>query len=172
MVSSVPDIRLVQNTFFPKYNVTMDWQLMSDGTLDDTQALASAVCVALGTNAEALDTDILPDPNSTDRQGWWGDLDAQLIWGGWPIGSKLWLLQRAKILDPNAQEGSTLARVIDYIRQALQPFVENRICSRFEVAAARVSDQQIDAQIIVYRGPLTAINLQYQILWSELVSFG
>jgi phage gp46-like protein len=93
-----------------------------------------------------------------------------VIWGGWPIGSKLWLLSRAKILDPNAQEGSTLARVIDYIRQALQPFVDLQICSRFEVAAARISDQQINASVTIYRGPLLAISLQYQILWNELVS--
>jgi phage gp46-like protein len=148
----------------------MDWMMLDNGTLDDTQALATAVCVALGTNSEASDTDILPDPDSTDRQGWWGDLDCQEIWGAWPIGSKLWLLRRAKILEANAQEGATVSRVIDYIRQAIQPFVENHICSRFEVQAARVSPQQINAAIAIFRGPLPAIQLQYQILWDELAS--
>ena len=94
---NVPDIRLVQNNLFPKYSVTVDWQLLPDGTLDDTQALATAVIVALGTNALASDNDMLPDPDATDRMGWWGDLDAELLWNGWPIGSKLWLLRRSNI---------------------------------------------------------------------------
>src|SRR4051812_1651501 len=87
-----PDIRTVQNTEFPKYSVTIDWQLLDDGTLDDRQALATAVVVALGTNALADVDDRLPDPDSTDRQGWWGDMDAEAIWNAWPIGTKLWLL--------------------------------------------------------------------------------
>jgi phage gp46-like protein len=73
---NVPDIRLVQNNIFPAYSVTVDWSLLPNGTLDDTQALATAVIVALGTNALATDTDVLPDPDSNDRCGWWGDLDA------------------------------------------------------------------------------------------------
>ena len=74
---NVPDIRLVQNTQFPKYSVTLDWSLLPNGTLDDTQALATAVCVALGTNGLASDTDELPDPDSNDRRGWWGDLRSE-----------------------------------------------------------------------------------------------
>jgi phage gp46-like protein len=107
----VPDIRLVQNNAFPKYSVTVDWSLLPDGTLDDRQALATAVIVALGTDALASEDDILPDPDSTDRAGWWGDMDADVIWNGWPIGSKLWLLRRSKITPAAAHEGSMLARV-------------------------------------------------------------
>src|ERR1700740_3111150 len=103
---NLPDIRLVQNTQFPKYSVTLDWSLLPNGTLDDTQALATAVCVALGTNALAGPNDQLPDPYSADGCGWWGDLDAELIWGGWPIGSKLWLLRRAKINSASGRDGS------------------------------------------------------------------
>ena len=73
-----PDIRLVQYTNFPS-SFEIDWVLLNDGTLDDTQSLATAVIVALGTNRLALPSDILPDPDSTDRQGWWGDLDAEEI---------------------------------------------------------------------------------------------
>src|ERR1700750_2247663 len=94
---NVPDIRLVQQNQFPtRQEVTCDWLLLADGTLDDTQALATAIIVALGTDALADKDDILPDPDSTDRCGWWGNLDADLIWGGWDIGSKLWLLRRSK----------------------------------------------------------------------------
>ena len=91
----MPDIRLIQDARNPplKYSVSVDWSLLADGTLDDDNALATAVIVALGTDRLADPDDILPDPDSTDRAGWWGDLDAEEIWDGWPIGSRLWLLK-------------------------------------------------------------------------------
>jgi phage gp46-like protein len=168
--NNVPDIRLVQNTLFPNYSVTVDWLLLPNGTLDDTQALATAIVVALGTNALASINDDLPDPDSVDRMGWWGDLDAQLIWGGWPIGSKLWLLARTKILPPSARQGSTMVLVENYIRNAIQPFVDNKICSGFNVWTTRVDPQRIDALIRIYRGPLPDIELRYAVLWDAMQS--
>lgn len=161
----MPDIRLVQITDFPRVAVSIDWLLTPLGTLDDTQELATAVIMALGTDRLAGATDILPDPDSTDRKGWWGDLDAEDIWDGWPIGSRLWLLRRDKITDAAASQGSTLARVESYIREALQPFVTKKIASRIDVTAQRNGRDRIDAQVIVYRGPKTAIDLRFQILW-------
>jgi phage gp46-like protein len=168
MPSDVPDIRLVQNNFFPQYSVTLDWSLLPNGTLDDTKALATAVCVALGTNALASDQDELPDPDSTDRCGWWGDLDAEEIWNGWPIGSKLWLLRRAKINPASARQGSTLMLVENYIRACIQPFVDRKICTSFTVWTTRVSPQRVDALLRLYRGPQRPIEMQYQILWDSM----
>ena len=168
MASSVPDIRLVQNNQFPKYSVTLDWQLLPNGTLDDSQALATAVCVALGTNALASPDESLPDPDSSDRCGWWGDLDAELIWSGWPIGSKLWLLRRSKIVPFTDNAAATVTLVDNYIRIAMQPFVQRRICSDFDVWVTRVDDQRVDALLRIYRGPQPAIELQYQVLWDGL----
>jgi phage gp46-like protein len=167
---NVPDIRLVQNNLFPNYEVTVDWLLLPDGTLDDTQALASAAIVALGTNALAAEDDILPDPDSTDRCGWWGDMDAGLIWNGWPIGSKLWLLRRSKIVPADRGQASTLAFVNSYIRAAIQPFVDRKICSGFNVWTTRVNPQRIDALIRIYRGPEREIELRYQMLWDAMVN--
>jgi phage gp46-like protein len=166
----LPDIRLVQNTQFPKYSVTVDWQLLSDGTLDDTQALATAVIVALGTDRLADTKDILPDPDSTDRRGWWGDLDAEDVWDGWPIGSRLWLLTRDKIVGPEAFQGATVVRVEQYIREAIQPFIDRRIGSRMAVEATRVGKEQIDALVRIYRGPMLEIELRYQVLWNDIVA--
>jgi len=147
----------------------MDWMLLGDGTLDDTQALCSAVIVALGTDALVSRDDILPDPDSRDRAGWWGDLDAYDIWRGWPIGCKLWLMKRAKIVGPGALEGATVVRVEQYIREALQPFIDLRIASRMEVEAFRAGRDQINALIRLYRGPELAVDLRYQVLWTDIV---
>jgi phage gp46-like protein len=167
---NVPDIRLVQNNVFPNYSVTVDWSLLPNGTLDDTQALATAIVVALGTNALAAEDDIMPDPDSTDRCGWWGDMDASEIWNGWPIGSKLWLLRRSKIIPASAGQASTLAMVNSYIRTAIQPFVDRKICTGFNVWSTRVDSQRIDALIRIYRGPLREIELRYAVLWDAMQS--
>jgi phage gp46-like protein len=162
------DIRLVQNTFFPQYEVQVDARVLEDGTLDDRQALATAVIVALGTDGLADRDDVLPD-FSGDRAGWWGDFETEEIWGGWPIGSKLWLLRRSKIEDPGSQRGATVTRVDRYIREALQPFLDHRIASRLEVNVARAGRERIDAQVVLYRGPTIAVDLKYQILWQQLL---
>lgn len=167
IVSSVPDVRLVQDARFPRYSVTIDWSLLGDGTLDDTQALATAIVVALGTDALADAIDALPDPDSTDRAGWWGDLDAEIIWNGWEIGSKLWLLRRSAIESAVSRQGSTVARVLSYVRMTIQPFVDQRIASRFETTAVRVDKQRIDTKITIYRGPSPSVELLYSILWDE-----
>jgi phage gp46-like protein len=167
----MPDIRLVQRTDFPyRTSVSVDWLLLDDGTLDDTDALATAVIVALGTDRLASIDDELPDPDSTDRRGWWGDLDADEIWGGWEIGSRLWLMQRAKITGvAAARGGSTLVRIKHYIAEAIQPFLSLRIASAMSVDVERVDTQRIDALVRLYRGPLTAVELRYQILWQDII---
>lgn len=165
----MPDIRLVQQTDFPvRTEVSVDWLLRTDGSLDDSQALCSAVIVALGTDRLADREDILPDPDSTDRRGWWGDYDAQEIWNGWPIGSRLWLLRRAKITDSGAFEGSTLVRVEHYIREAIQPFIDIKAASAMDVQVARVGKERIEALVRLYRGPELAVELRYQVLWDGI----
>jgi phage gp46-like protein len=162
----MPDLRLFD--IVTPFVVTFDLLQKPDNLIDETEALASAVIVALGTHKRANADDILPDENDTDRRGWWADENAEAIWSGWPIGSRLWLLERHKITDNTARQGSTLARIDAYIREALQPFITQRIVSRVDVAVARTELQKIVANIVLYRGPLPAIQLQYQALWAEI----
>jgi len=167
------DIRLVQNTLFPGQGmVQIDWNLLDDGTLDSTQALATAIIVALGTDRLAEPGDVFPDPDSSDRRGWWGDYQAQEVWDGWPIGSRLWLLQRDKIEGPGSRRGATTTRVVQYINEAIQPFISRRIGSSFQVEATRVGREQIDALVRIYRGPVIEIELRYAILWDDIVASG
>lgn len=166
------DIRLVQNTQFPRYSVTVDWRLLPDGTLDIADSLATAAIVALGTDRLAEDDDILPHPDSTDRHGWWGDLDAEEVWNAWPIGSRLWLLKRDKIVGPSAYQGATTVRVETYIREALQPLIDRRIASSIDVTVSRVADSRIDALVRISRGPDRAVDLRYDVLWDGILEEG
>jgi phage gp46-like protein len=164
----VTDIRITTNDVFPRYEVTNDWRLLDDGRLDERYALASAVMVALGTDALADRDDVLPD-FSGDRAGWWGDLEPD-IWDSWPIGSKLWLLRRDKITDPGSQRGATITKVERYAREALQPFLDRRIVSRIDVKAARVGLERIDVQITLYRGERDVLDMRYQVLWAAMLA--
>jgi phage gp46-like protein len=165
----MPDIRIVQNTFFPKYSVTCDWNLLADGTLDLTEALATSVIVALGTDGLAGVSDILPDPDSSDRAGWWGDLDAAEIWDAWDLGSLLWLHSRDKITPANSMYGATTTRIEYHIRDAIQPFMDRRIGSHYDVWVERVGKEQINSLIRMYRGNKLEVDLRYQVLWDDIV---
>jgi phage gp46-like protein len=166
----MPDIRIVQNLNFPNVSVPLDWSLLPDGTLDDTHELETAVLVAIGTDALANPNDELPDPHSSDRRGWWGDLDAQEIWGAWPIGWRGWTLARSKITDSNYKLGSTVVRIQDMLHEALTPFVTNKIVSSFDLVVQRNPNnrQRIDAQVTLFRAASPPVSMQFQILWSEL----
>ena len=160
------DIRLVE-VASPDV-ITLDWLQQPSGLLAETGELSTAVTVALCSDAVAAVSDVLPNPNSRDRRGWWGDEDAAMIWGGWPLGSKLWLLTRAKILQAGAREGATVPKVIAYINAAMQPFVSAGICSSYRTTATQVDERQIVAHVKIYRGPKSSIALQYQFVWQEL----
>src|SRR4029077_5168373 len=129
-MSSGGDIRYLQQLDFPAYAVELDWMLSDQNLLVDGYDLQSAVIVALGTDMLAPPDEELPDPDATDRRGWWGDIDAQELWDGWPVGCLLWLLHRAKITGAGAKGGSTIAKVDGWTRDAMRPFVENRIATR------------------------------------------
>lgn len=161
------DIRIKQNFNFAE--PLWDWVVRSDThLLDEREELATAVRVALGTDALAGANEILPDPDSTNRCGWWGDYEAEAIWDGWPIGTKNWLLTRAKITEAPSEEGSTLERARLYTRTALQPFIIRGVASDIEVNVVRTELQRIDVYVTIYRGPLEEIDLQYQLLWEDL----
>src|SRR5262249_61839920 len=101
----------------PVNQTIADWLLLSDGSLDETQELATLVKVALMTDRLADGGEVLPDPDSKDRRGWWGDYQAEEIWDGWPVGTKNWVLTRNPILDAFALEGDTVSRAEQYTRE-------------------------------------------------------
>jgi phage gp46-like protein len=160
------DIRLISKATLE--NTIADWLLQPDGTLDETEELATLVKVALMTDRRADGGEILPDPDSTDRRGWWGDYEAEPIWDGWPVGTKNWVLLRNPIIDRFSLEGDTVSRAEQYTREAVAPLVQRRYCTRIDVFAERVGIDRIDVFVRIYRGPLPEIELQFKDLWTEI----
>jgi phage gp46-like protein len=165
----MPDIRYRQQLDFPAYAVELDWLKTDQNLIADGFDLQSAVIIALGTDAYAPPGEELPDFDSTDRRGWWGDMDAEEIWGGWPVGSLLWLLHRAKITQVGSKQGSTLGKAEGWTRDAMQPFITHRITSSIDVIAEQIDTQRIDVGVVISRGPEPSIELRYSELWQDLV---
>ncbi|MGM4980891.1 phage GP46 family protein [Rhizobium sp. 11_C7_N12_5] len=148
--------------------ITLDWLTTGQNTLDSTHDLISAVLMAIGTDMRANADDELPVDGDADLRGWWGDTDAQEIWGGWQVGSRLWLLNRAKITDENYKYGATVARARTYLIECLQPFLDQRIATKLEVDVQRYNETSISASIVLYRGNKSLISLQFQDLWDDI----
>jgi phage gp46-like protein len=159
------DIRVVQRS--EDFGLTLDWLLTPMGGLDTSDELASAVIVALGSDRRADPSDELPT-DDPDRRGWWGDMDASAIWGGWPLGCRLWLLERAAIRGEASREGATLGRVEAYIREAVQPFVDMRIAGGVTVSVERVGESRIDALVRLIRGGADDVSLRFSDLWQGI----
>lgn len=81
--------------------------------------LRTAVIVSLFTDRRAEPDDEIPD-GSGDRRGWWADPT---------LGSRLWLLARAK------ETPDTLARARAYAIEALQWLVDDGVATAVDVTA-------------------------------------
>jgi phage gp46-like protein len=103
-----------------------DIELNSDGNdLLADNGLTTAVYISLFTDARADEDDAVV--NDGELRGWWADLTMV----GDKIGSRLWLLDRAKTTP------STVAAAVEYAEEALQWMVDDGVVARIECAAER-----------------------------------
>ena len=89
--------------------------------IDHDLGLRTAVMISLFTDARARDDDEIPD-GTNDKRGHWGDAYEDDI-----VGSRLWLLERAK------ETQDTLDRGKQYATEALGWFIEDDIASKINV---------------------------------------
>jgi phage gp46-like protein len=115
-----------------------DWLLVGPALLagDD---LATAILISIFTDRLARAEDVIPD-GSTDRRGWWGDTDAR-----YPIGSRLWLLDRAK------QTDATLMRARDYVVEALQWLIDDGVVASFDIHVEWTRASFLGVQVIAHQ---------------------
>ncbi|MFH5924544.1 phage GP46 family protein [Roseomonas xinghualingensis] len=100
-----------------------DWARDAAGALAMGDDLAMSIWMSLFTDRRAAQDDRLTD-GSEDRRGWWADAYADV-----PIGSRLWLLDRA------VRSDETLRRAEAYAREALAWLVTDGVAARVEVSA-------------------------------------
>jgi phage gp46-like protein len=89
-----------------------------------------------------------------DPRGWWGDAFADR-----PIGSKLWLRQRAK------QTAQTLALVKDDVTSALQWMVDDKVIAGLDVAAAWLGPGFLGVVVEIFQTDGARLPLNFQSDW-------
>jgi phage gp46-like protein len=128
------------------------------GDLDTREWLLTSVIMSIFTDAKAADDDQLPDYDSSDRRGWWGDLASPVVVND-KIGSRLWLLERSKTTT------KVLAAAKQYLEECLQWMIEDGIASKIEVEVQR----QLQSDNVTERLAMKAI-IYLSIIQSESIS--
>ncbi len=145
--------------------VTFDGQttplgLLQDIDNDKAHPLVRAVLISLFTWRRANADDTLPDPKGF-RMGWWGDSYPAVA--NDRIGSRLWLLARAKLTL------TTVQRAQDYAEEALQWLIDDCVAARIAVRAVRqgLSTLALQCTLFAADGTANAV-LRFDNLWSLL----
>lgn len=137
---------------------TFDWQL-ANGQLALDDGLETSVILSLFTDRRAEESDALPD-GGDDRRGWWGDAFPEKPGDG--IGSRLWLLARAKELP------ATLEQARGYATEACAWLTEDGVAARVEVTAERLRSGVLGLTVAVTRPDRTQTDIRFANLWESL----
>jgi phage gp46-like protein len=147
------DIALVWNAALGGADFALE---KNDLAVDD--GLETSVYLSLFLDARAEDSDELP-AGVTDRRGWWGD--AFPVVDGDRIGSRLWLLARAK------STPETLRKAEGFAREALGWMLVDRVAARIDVAAEAVNGDVMLLRIAIHRPTGDAVEYRYNYTWAS-----
>lgn len=134
---------------------TGDW-VLAGAQLAEDDGLQTAVALSLFTDRVAEPDDVLPSEQST-RRGWWGDAYADVP--GDRIGSRLWLLARAK------QTAEVLRQAQVYATEALQWLVDDGVAREVLVAAERAREGVLGLQVTVVRSSRPVVRYRFEAFW-------
>ena len=137
--------------------ILIDGEATSLGLASDNP-LVRAVIISLFTWRRANPDDVLP---GNERMGWWGDSFPAVP--NDRIGSRLWLLSRAKITS------ETVTRAKEYAEEALRWLIDDGIAARVDVEAARIDTFTLGLACRFYKldGTLLA-DVRFSDVWSFL----
>jgi phage gp46-like protein len=137
--------------------IVVDGQTLSIAQAS-VEPLIRAVIVSLFSWRRALPDDPLP---GDQRMGWWGDSFASIA--NDRIGSRLWLLTRAKLLP------DTVARAREYALEALQWLIDDGVAARVEVDTERQGIDRLAIACRIYRTADGApLDLRFANAWEYL----
>jgi len=132
-----------------------DWQFVAPALVTGND-LSSAVLLSLFTDRIANTDDVIKD-GTGDPRGWWGDQGEDV-----PIGSRLWLLDRAK------QTQDVLNDARDYCIEALQWMIDDQAVASIDVQTQWVRATFLGVQIALYQPFGPQISLAYAWAWNQL----
>lgn len=131
-----------------------DWT-MAGPVLTTGSDLQTAILISIFSDRMAQPDDVIPD-GTNDPRGWWADDEV-------PIGSRMWLLKRAK------QTTQTLQRAYDYLAEALQWLIDDGVVGRFDINVQWVRAGMLGASITAYKPNGTQLTTgQYTWAWAGI----
>lgn len=137
--------------------VTIDGRLVTLG-LDAQEPLVRAVIISLFTWRRARPDDDLPGDL---RMGWWGDSVPEIPLDR--IGSRLWLLSRAKLT------AETVARAKEYAEEALAWLIEDGVAARVDVESERIGLYTLGLACRIYKSAGGApLDIRFTDVWEFL----
>lgn len=137
-------------------NITIDGQSVDLGMMP-AQSVGRAVIISIFTWRRANPGDTLP---GTEKMGWWGDTYPEVE--NDRIGSRLWLLSREKMTQ------TTLIKAREYVEEALQWLVEDRIAELVDVSVERQGIDEIVVSTIIKKPEESETNIRFITVWSGL----
>lgn len=149
------DIKIIWNTDLMEGDISY-----SNGDLVVDDGLETAVLMSLFTDRRAEDDDELPDPNSTDKRGWWGDLVSDI--NNDKIGSRQWLLERSKTID------EVLENIKLYAEEALQWMIDDDVVANIEIESERNGDK-LYYKVIIYKSDGEIVKMKFDSLWKNQI---
>lgn len=167
-----PDVNLLWDTVWNPVAGVGDWavagpsETLNRGGLQATAALATAVILCLFTDKACPTTHPLYKFVDGDPRGWWGDgIDVRADLGETPLGSLLWLLERAAL---DEVETPRWAEAFAY--DALQTLVSQRAVAAVEVKASLdPSPSRLNLEIKLYGQNGTLMYARrFQNIWAQL----
>ena len=129
-----------------------DW-LHDNASLASGDDLETAILISLFSDREASSDDVIPD-GTGDPRGWIGDVDQD-----YKIGSRLWLLERAK------QTQETLRLASEYIAEALQWLIDDSVVARFDITTEWTRAGMLGASLVAYQQSGAARALNFSWVW-------
>jgi len=139
---------------------------VENGDFVNDSSFTTALIISLFTDRRAKEEDPLPDPESNNRRGWWGDNLAEVQDDR--IGSRLWLLSREKTTQ------DALIRAKQYTEEALQWLIDDGMAAKVEVETERIfrgnepTGDTLAIRVRVYNAAGTIESFTFQTLWSDL----
>lgn len=130
---------------------------LEDNDLVVDDGLETSVLISLFTDRRAEPGDVLPD-GETDRRGWWADDPDDRI------GSRLWLLKRAK------ESQDTLDRALEYIKESLQWMLDGLVSDEINVTTSFVTINRTRLMLFeveIHRPELDPVTYRYNYNWAS-----
>ena len=152
------DIKLVYDSTLMEFDIMFE---NSDLMRDD--GLETAAIISLYTDGRASTEDQID--NKEDLRGWWGDLIDQ---NNFLIGSKLWVLNRAKTTTEN------MSLTKQYILSSLEWMKKDGVCAKISVDVER--QEETDGDILAFlvkiiKNDGSIVSIRYSDLWENQLSF-